>query len=109
MLVDNWGTPDDPLYQRILGLFRAEGVRLSAAIATALATGDRPTLRHAAHTLRGAAGNVCAMILWEVAGRLDDAALTATPEALRALADATHAAWLATLAEIDEGGPRHGG
>jgi len=106
LLAENWGTPEDALYQRILGLFMAEATRLAADIEAAVAADNRAVLQRATHTLRSTAGNICAMTLSNAAAALDDAA-NGTGDCTRLAADVA-AAWAAVQAAVAAGGPRHG-
>jgi HPt (histidine-containing phosphotransfer) domain-containing protein len=107
LLEENWGSPEDTLFQRILGLFRLESARLCAEIGAALQTGDRVRLRATAHTLKGAAGNVCAQSLAEAASALDDSALTAALATLEAQFAKLQQLANAVEAALAAGGPRH--
>jgi HPt (histidine-containing phosphotransfer) domain-containing protein len=107
LLAENWGTADDPLYRRILGLFMAEAGRLTADLAAAHAVNDVPALHNAAHTLRAIAGNVCAMGLSRAAAALDESAPAASPADLAGLVATVQARWREVETAVAAGGPRH--
>jgi HPt (histidine-containing phosphotransfer) domain-containing protein len=104
-MVELWGLPPDEIFAEVISLVRAEMPRLCAAAAASLAAGRRADLQRAAHTLKGATGNVCAARLTWLAEGLAEAALTEAPPALAArLAEIVHECQ-SVAAVIDAGGP----
>jgi len=100
-----WGQPPDEIFSAVIGRVRTEGPRLCAAAAESLAAGRRGELERHAHTLKGAAGNVCAARLAALAAALAEAAALAPPAALHAHLAAMVEEWWRVAAVIDAGGP----
>jgi hypothetical protein len=100
-----WGVPPDDIFATVIALARLEAPRLCAAAADSLRSGGRPALQRHAHTLKGVAGNICAVRLAALADLLSDAALTAPPPALEVRLAAVVAEWRRVADVIDAGGP----
>ncbi len=98
----------DALYRRILGLFQAEAARIVQDIHAAIEQDDRVALARLAHTLRGVAGNVCALSFSQSAALLEGGAATATTAELLALVKVMDADWRCLVETIGQGGPRFG-
>jgi two-component system sensor histidine kinase/response regulator len=64
---------DQELLREILGLFRGQADLLQPQIETALTRQDGPALERAAHSLKGAAGNISAEQVREICLRLEQA------------------------------------
>jgi two-component system, sensor histidine kinase and response regulator len=62
---------DDNLFRELIGLFLDRRDAMIANIQGAIAGGDSAALRHAAHTLKGSAANLCAATVVQVAGELE--------------------------------------
>jgi HPt (histidine-containing phosphotransfer) domain-containing protein len=105
LLNKNWGAGKDILYRRILGLFQAEAEKLVQDIHTAVQQDNRVALARLAHTLKGVAGNVCALSFSQSAGLLECGAATATMAELQAMLMVMDADWRCVAAAIDQGGP----
>ena len=58
---------DKELAVEIIGIFREQIPKLLGDIQNAVETGDTVKLQQAAHTLKGASGNVGALMIYEVA------------------------------------------
>ncbi|KAF0812082.1 Signal transduction histidine-protein kinase BarA [Andreprevotia sp. IGB-42] len=94
-LATSMGKPD--LYQRMLLKFRDSQQGFPQAFAQALASGDQQTTIRVAHTLRGTAGNIGALVLAASAAELEAACKQTMAHAVLApLADAAGTA-LATV------------
>ncbi len=104
-----WGGPSDEIYLTILGIFAVEADALCAQARASLADGRRDTLMRVAHTLRGAAANICAIQLAERAGAAEAAALSGTAPVLEILVSDMEAAWQTVKADIAMGGPERYG
>ncbi len=105
---DDWGGADDETYRIILGIFVPEATRLCGEIGAGLALGDAPAYTRLAHTLRGAASNVCALRLAAGAGALEQAAMAGETARLAGLFAALEEALRTTLAVISSGGEAPG-
>ena|SRR6185437_9293825 len=106
-IADQWGSPDDDIYQAVLGIFAEEGTRLCGDARAALAEDQRQTLERTAHTMKSAAANVGALHLSYCAQALEEAAGTAEPAELAPLVAQVETAWEAVSARIR--GPAHDG
>jgi HPt (histidine-containing phosphotransfer) domain-containing protein len=104
-MADHWGVPPDEIFVEVIGLVRQEVPRLCEAAAAALAAGRRADLQRHAHTLKGAAGNVCAARLSGLAADLSDAAAAEAPRALAVRLAQLVLEWQRVAAVIDAGGP----
>ena len=62
-----------PQVREILDLFLEDSVPRLAALGEAIREGDLETARNQAHTLKGSAGNLGAMSLWEACANLEQA------------------------------------
>ncbi len=104
-LRDLWGLPPDEIFAAVIARVRTEVPRLCAAAADSLAAGRRAELERHAHTLKGAAGNVCALRLAALAAALTEAAATAPPALLTQSLASVVEEWRLVEAVIDAGGP----
>ncbi|PTR34070.1 PAS domain S-box-containing protein [Luteibacter sp. OK325] len=82
-----------PLYRRLLDLFRQNYAQFDEAFATARQSTDASAASRVAHTLRGAAGNIGALKVAELAAQLEKACMAGagTGELNQALAKVTAA------------------
>ena len=69
-MLENIGGDGD-LYGELIRLFLDRRDAMIANIQGAIAGGDSAALRHAAHTLKGSAANLCAATVVEVASELE--------------------------------------
>lgn len=106
---DQWGELPDDVYRSILPLFVEDGERFWNTLGKALQEMDRGAIAAAAHTLRGASGNIGAMELAQCAALLENAAPSASAEQLRPIITELDGAWRAVRATIEAGGPDIGG
>lgn len=66
-----WGGPDSQVYHRIIRVFIEETRGRMARIADLIAAGDRAAITIEAHSIKGAAANVCARGIRDAAARLE--------------------------------------
>jgi HPt (histidine-containing phosphotransfer) domain-containing protein len=86
------------LLGELVDIFREECPKLRAEIETALAAGDLPGLRRAAHTLKGALCHLAAVSALNLAQQVEDRAREQNLEAASAL-------WPRLRAELDQLNP----
>lgn len=98
---DQWGTRADEIYCAVLKIFAHEGETLCAEMRQSLTEGRRDALARAAHTLAGAAANVCALRLSDCAGAIEEAAQSGGRDELMALLAHAEAAWRAVRTELE--------
>jgi HPt (histidine-containing phosphotransfer) domain-containing protein len=77
-MAELWPERNDPLLGRVVSIFISESQQRNAAIKHALDPLDRQVLRHEAHSLRGAAANVCARRLEKTSAELESLANAAS-------------------------------
>ncbi len=99
----------EPLYKRILGLFHGETAGRMTELRAAIERADRQEICRISHTIKGAAGNVCALSLSAGAERLEREAPAASAEKLRELAGILDEEWRRLDEAVKQGGPHHGG
>lgn len=78
---------NEGLLKRILGAFHKENLETANKMTALHEAGDFVELERATHTLKGVAGNVGAMDLYEASKDLDEALRRTPPEAPRELLD----------------------
>lgn len=76
---------DRELLEDVLDLFQTTSRRLLEEIEEARTAGDREALRKSAHSLKGAAANICATRVQEVARTLEECCSGASDDDLDAL------------------------
>jgi len=79
------GSPD--LFARVVDIYTSNSRGLADALRTAAATGDAPSMMHAAHQLKSSSAHVGAMLLAELCKELELAAAGGKIEAACALID----------------------
>ncbi len=79
--IDNLGGDTD-LYRQVVELFRDDANAQLAALESALTSGDYPTGRRVAHTLKGTAASVGALRLRAAAYALESACANGNPSAI---------------------------
>jgi len=79
--IDNLGGDAD-LYRQVVELFRDDANAQLAALESALTSGDYPTGRRIAHTLKGTAASVGALRLRAAAYVLESACASGNPSAV---------------------------
>jgi len=92
-ICDQWGSTRDPAYLQVMAVFASEANELCNNLRAAHEVRQPSALRVAAHTLRGAAGNVGALTLAECAASLEASAMHMTQQELRALLVDLETAW----------------
>ncbi len=77
---------DEDLFGELICLFLSRQNAMISNIQTAMARGDSAALQHAAHTLKGTAGNLCAVEVVGLASQLEAAGRLGTLDKAPALA-----------------------
>jgi two-component system sensor histidine kinase/response regulator len=101
---------DRALYRRLLMQFRDHSGKAPDEMRAALAAGDRATAKSAAHTLKGVAGTLSAMELYQAAQKLESALRKGAPNVdaeLEVLA-AAHGKLMSGLAQLQAQAPAEG-
>jgi HPt (histidine-containing phosphotransfer) domain-containing protein len=102
-IIDQWGGPEDELYQIILQIFIAEADDLCKLARLSLENGQRADLLRAAHTLSGAAANIGAIRLSRCSAALETLIASGDDDRLEEHLVTVEEAWLAVRAKAAMG------